>query len=179
MLASKALPLALAVLVSLPAASPSAARASEGPTLAARLEAATAIEDPLQRASQRSAIFFEARDFKSTLREVAMGLQQDPDALELLWRASAAELWLGDGERALSWAERLEEAVERAEREESQRESWESAAVDFKGQAREQLELVAKGQGALSRARMAIGSVLLGALVLMGWLVRSAPRGAH
>jgi len=142
-------------------------------SLAARLAAANDSGDPVLSSKRRSAIFFEARDFAAVLREVSSGLQHDPLALELLWRASASELWLGDGGRALSWLERLGTAINALELEPSERESWLAAVADFEEQAQQLLEKEAAGLRALSRARLTIGGSALGALALFAWLVSS------
>ena len=136
-----------------------------------QLRTASLAQDPVVRANQRSQVFFKARDFRRVLLETDAGLAHDPQALELIWRSASSELWLGDGERALYWANRLVASVEHAELDDEARSSWLGAAEDYGAQAEELLKLEAKGRESLSRARLTVGLVALVAMGLIALLI--------
>ena len=142
-------------------------------SLAGRLARTEQVEGQLERATARSAIFFEARDFGSALSEISEGLQVDPESLILLWRAAASELWLADGQRARGFNERLRAAIAAADLSEDERAGWFAAADEFEARARDLLSLEEAGKRSLVRARLTVGVIALGGLLLIGWLVGS------
>ncbi|MFT5285489.1 MAG: hypothetical protein ACI8TQ_001654 [Planctomycetota bacterium] len=134
-----------------------------------RLAEADGIDDPVLRASRRAGVFFEARDFGAVLREVESGLLAEPEALELLWRASASEIWLQDGERALNWIGKLKRAVANQDLEPAVLDGWLAVAADFERDANGLMQVETKGEEALMRAQVSVSLIgLVAAIAILG-----------
>ncbi|MEZ5980005.1 MAG: hypothetical protein R3F34_17575 [Planctomycetota bacterium] len=132
--------------------------------------AATELEglDEPSRSRLRARYWFEVGDFVACSRAAAEGLRRNEGDRELLWWGTRASLWLGDGDTATTWVERLRTAAGSDPEWRATIESFEAAAGELtRDQSRAHTSLIA------SRIVTILGTVTGAGLFALAMRARS------
>lgn len=128
-----------------------------------------ALADALLRDRLQSAILFRAGDHAGALELAEQGLERSPSDPELLQRAAAAAVWLGDASAAQGFVRRLERAIPELGLELESRSAWDREARDLAHWTEQLRAHDAARRGALRRGRIASIAVLAGTLGVLVW----------
>ena len=128
-----------------------------------------ALADSLQRGRLQSAILFRAGDQAGALAAAEQGLALAPSDLELLQRAAAAAIWLGDPSTARELVRRLDQALPGLELEPDALAAWEREARDLSRWTEELQAHDDARRGVLLRGRVVAVTLLVGALGVLVW----------
>lgn len=132
------------------------------------------LRDELLRARARSEVQYRAGDPSGALAFARGGLDDHPDDLELLFRASSAALWLQESALANLYVARLEVAVtaSRARFTPDEAAAWAATVEDFRERTRNLASHEEARGRAVARARaLSIGTLML-VLCLVAWTAR-------
>jgi hypothetical protein len=138
---------------------------------------ATEASSPLQGRRERAALLLRAGDPAGALAEAEAGLAAFPRDLELLFQASTAWIWIGNGARGVEVATTLASEVSRSDLAPGDAEAWTSAAWSLLEKADGLLQRDSDLDAALARARLTAIAVLSAAALVSIFLVARSTRG--
>ncbi len=129
--------------------------------------------DPAAAARLEVEVWYRARDFARSRRLARKHLESEPLDAFVALRASAASLWLADGDGALSDLERLRRAIAEGV-EDGARAAWEAEWENQQASARQLIEREAAAERAHRRLKR-LALVLLGAAGVLLALLAARP----